>query len=315
MEYKDYYKILGVDRKAKPEEIKKAYRKLAMKYHPDRNPGDKSSEEKFKDINEANDVLSDPEKRERYDQLGSSYNQWQRTGQPGGSFNWEDWVTQSPRGGTRTRVEVGNMEDLFGGDGGFSDFFNAIFGQMGGRSVYGSGPNVQRRQQTRPQPKYEQPVTITLHEAYNGASRMIEINDQRYEIKIPKGAKTGTKVRMSGVGPMGPDGRKADVYLVINVAPNSDFERKDDDLYTDLSIDLYTAVLGGQVAAPTPAGNVLLTVPAGTQPGQTFRLARRGMPKLRSPKISGDLFVRIKVQIPKKLTSKQKELFEQIRDN
>jgi len=311
MEYKDYYKILGVDRKASSEEIKKAYRKLAMKYHPDRNPGDKTAEEKFKDINEANDVLSDSEKRSRYDQLGSSYSQWQRTGQPGGSFNWEDWFTQSPRGGTR--VEVGNMEDLFGTSG-FSDFFNAIFGQMGGQTAYRrSAPS--RRQQTRPQPAYEQPVTISLHEAYHGANRMIEINGQRYEIKIPIGAKSGTKVRMSGVGPMGPDGQKADVYLVIDVAPHPDFERKDDDLYTDISIDLYTAILGGQVATPTPAGNVLLTIPAGTQPGQTFRLARRGMPKLKSPKVFGDLYARVRVQIPKNLTPKQKELFEQLRNS
>jgi len=312
MEYKDYYKILGVDRKASSEEIKKAYRKLAMKYHPDRNPGDKTAEEKFKDINEANDVLSDPEKRSRYDQLGSSYSQWQRTGQPGGSFNWDDWFTQSPRGGG-TRVEVGNMEDLFGTSG-FSDFFNAIFGQMGGQTAYRRGAPP-RRQQARPQPAYEQPVTISLHEAYHGANRMIEINGQRYEIKIPIGAKTGTKVRMSGVGPMGPDGQKADVYLIIDVAPHPDFERKEDDLYTDISIDLYTAVLGGQVATPTPAGNVLLTVPPGTQPGQTFRLARRGMPKLKSPKVFGDLYARVRVQIPKNLTPQQKELFEQLRNS
>ena len=311
MEYKDYYKILGVDRSANPEDIKKAYRKLAMKYHPDRNPGDKSAEEKFKDINEANDVLSDPEKRNRYDQLGSSYSQWQRTGQPGGSFNWEDWFAQSQHGGTR--VEVGNMEDLFGTSG-FSDFFNAIFGQMGGQAAYGRG-QTRRRQQVRPKPAYEQPVTISLHEAYHGAARMIEINGQRYEIKIPKGAKTGTKVRMSGVGPMGSDGRKSDVYLVIDIASHPDFERKEDDLYTDITIDLYTAVLGGQVATPTPAGNVLLTIPPGTQPGQTFRLARRGMPKLRSPKVFGDLYTRVRVQIPKNLTPEQKALFEQIRNS
>ena len=311
MEYKDYYKILGVDRSTKPEDIKKAYRKLAMKYHPDRNPGDKSAEEKFKDINEANDVLSDPEKRNRYDQLGSSYNQWQRTGQPGGSFNWDDWFTQSQHGGTR--VEVGNMEDLFGTSG-FSDFFNAIFGQTGGQTAYGRG-TPRRRQQVRPKPAYEQPVTISLHEAYHGAARMIEINGQRYEIKIPKGAKTGTKVRMSGVGPVGSDGRKADVYLIVDIASHPDFERKEDDLYTDISIDLYTAVLGGQVATPTPAGDVLLTIPPGTQPGQTFRLARRGMPKLRSPKVFGDLYTRVKVQIPKNLTPEQKALFEQIRNS
>lgn len=311
MEYKDYYKILGVDRSASPEEIKKAYRKLAMKYHPDRNPGDKAAEEKFKDINEANDVLSDPQKRQRYEQLGSSYANWQQTGGAANGFNWDEWFTQSPYGGTR--VNVNNVEDIFGGGGGgFSDFFNAIFGGMGQQTAYGR-TNV-REQQRTPQ-IYEQPITISLQEAYTGASRLVEISGRRYEVAIPKGAKTGTKIRLAGIGPQNQYGQKSDIHLIVNIASDPRFERKENDLYTDVTIDLYTAVLGGQVSTATLSGNVLLTIPAGTQPGQTFRLAQRGMPILHSPKVSGDLYARIKVQLPKDLSSKQKELFEQLRNS
>lgn len=302
MEYKDYYKVLGVDRKSSKDEIKRVYRKLAKQYHPDHNPGSKSAEEKFKDINEAYEVLSDSKKRARYDQLGSSYSQWQQTGVPG-SFNWEDWFTQSPG---RTRVEVGDLEDLFGGSGGFSDFFNLIFGGFG-------NTRTQRRHRPQKVRAFEQPVSISFQEAYSGAKRTIQIDGQRLEVKIPAGAKSGTKVRMKGVGPVSSNGQKSDLYLVIQVTPDSHFKRKGHNLSTSIDVDLYTAVLGGQVETPTPGGNIVLTIPAGTQPGQTFRLAGRGMPKLRSPNVHGDLFVKVKIHLPKRLTAQQKELFEQLR--
>jgi curved DNA-binding protein len=301
MEYKDYYKVLGINRTATPVEIKKAYRKLAMKYHPDRNPDNKAAEDKFKDLNEANEVLSDPQKRARYDQLGESYSSWQNGG-GSGNFNWEDWT----RAKGRTRVPVDNfenLEDLFGG-GGFSDFFTQVFGG-GGRPTTGT----RRRGNVRTRPQtYEQPVTIDLMEAYNGAERVVQIGDRRLTVKIPAGAQTGTKVRMAGAAPEG-----GDIYLVIAVAPDSLFERKGADLYTDVAIDLYTAVLGGQTRVPTPGGDVVLTIPADTQQGQTFRLAGRGMPHLRDPKDHGDLLARMKVNIPRQLTSKQLALFEQLR--
>ncbi|KPL79313.1 hypothetical protein ADN00_03000 [Ornatilinea apprima] len=309
MEYKDYYKVLGVSRGATPDEIKKAYRNLAKKYHPDRNPGDKAAEDRFKDVNEAYEVLSDAQKRARYDQLGESYSQWQTTGRPG-SFNWEDWFASAPgaAGASGTRVDMGNMEDMFGRAGGFSDFFQFIFGGMGAPDVRTTRRGARA---AAPRPRtIEHPLTISFYEAYHGGSRTIQIDDRRMEVKIPAGARTGTKIRMAGVGP-----NQTDIYLVIEVSPDPRYERKDDDLYTDVSVDMFTAVLGGQVLTPTPGGDVLLTIPAGTQPGQTFRLAQRGMPKLRNPQQHGDLYARVRVSIPRNLSAQQKELLIKARQS
>jgi len=304
MDYQDYYKVLGVDRKASQDDIKRSYRKLAMKYHPDRNPGNKEAEEKFKQINEAYEVLGDEKKRAHYDQLGASYNQWQQATGGKGNFNWNDWFMQgSGRGATQVNME--DLGDLFGG-GGFSDFFNTIFGSYAGGT----------RTRTRPAPAarprtYEQPIRISLSEAYHGTTRTIQIENRRVEVKIPAGAKTGTRVRVAGVIPG--NGQSSDLYLNIEVEPDTRFERKGDDLYCDATVDLYTAVLGGQVNVSTLDGNVLLTIPAGTQPGQTFRLSGKGMPKLRSRNEFGDLYVRLKVQIPRNLTAAQRELFEKLK--
>ncbi len=316
MDYKDYYKILGVDRKASPQDIKKSYRKLAMKYHPDRNPGNKQSEETFKNINEAYQVLSDPAKRGRYDQLGESYATWERSGGAPNGFNWQDWVTQQSQGapGSQSsqgsRVNVENFQDIFGdGMGGFSDFFNSIFGGLGGQP--GAGPRGGRRAAA---PSYSQPVQISFAEAYQGTERSLQVGDRRLEVKIPAGARTGTKIRVPGAGPADARGQQGDIYLEIAMAEDSRFERKGDDLYTDVSVDLLTAVLGGQANVVTPAGTVLLTIPPGTQPGQTFRLGGRGMPHLKNPAEHGDLYARVKVQIPRELTAKQRTLFEQLKN-
>jgi len=311
MEYKDYYAVLGIDRKATADEIKKTYRKLAMKYHPDRNPGNTEAEDKFKEINEAYEVLSDPEKRSRYDQLGESYSNWQRGG-GSGNFNWGDWYTQAPRQARQPQggvhVEYGDFEDLFG-SGGFSDFFTQIFGGMGGARTQTRRPTRPVRPQT-----LEYPLAISFLEAYQGARRMLQIDDRKLEVKIPAGAKTGTRVRMAGAGPAGPDGTKSDLYLVIEVAEDPRFQRDGDNLTTDVAVDLYTAVLGGQANLATPGGNVLLTIPPGTQPDQKIRLAGRGMPKVRTPNTFGDLFARVKVQLPRSLNEEQKALFEQLRN-
>jgi curved DNA-binding protein len=310
MDYKDYYKILGVDRKASEQEIKKSYRKLAMKYHPDRNPGNKQAEETFKDINEAYQVLSDSEKRARYDQLGESYSTWQRSGGAANGFNWQDWINRQPQG-QGARVSTQDFSDVFGsGFGGFSDFFNSIFGGSAGRP--GASMRGGRRAAA---PNYSQPVSITFNEAFQGTERALQVGDRRFEVKIPAGARTGTKIRVPGAGPADGGGQHGDIYLEIEVAEDSRFERQGDDLYTDVSIDLLTAILGGQVSVSTPAGNVLLTIPPGTQPGQTFRLAGRGMPHLKNPKEFGDLYARSKVQIPRELTPKQRALFEQLKNS
>lgn len=305
MDYKDYYKILGVERSATADEIKKSYRKLAMKFHPDRNPGNKSAEDKFKEINEAYEVLSDAEKRGRYDQLGDSYFNWQQAGGPG-NFNWNDWGNQNVRGQS---VNMGDLEDLLGGSASFSDFFNFIFGGTGGATQATRGT---RRRTAVRSPEYEQKISITLQEAYSGAERILQFDNQRLHIKIPRGAQTGTKVRMAGAGPES-GGRKADIYLIVEVIPDPQFERKGDDLYSEVPVDLYTAVLGGVVTIPTLASAVVLTVPAGTQPGQNFRLSGRGMPNLHDPQHFGDLYVKAKITIPRSLSPKQKALFEQIR--
>jgi curved DNA-binding protein len=311
MEYKDYYKTLGVDRKASEEDIKRAYRKLALQYHPDRNPGDTKSEERFKEINEAYQVLGDPAKRARYDQLGESYSRWQQRGAPQGGFNWEEWATASPGQGRNVRVEYGDLSDLFEG-GGFSEFFQRIFGgrpDMG--PVYTRQSQAGRPQTPAQRPSYEQQVTISLQEAFQGSTRRIDVDGRRLEVKTPPGAKTGTKVRVADAVTT-PEGQKGDLYLVLQVADDPRFERKGDHLYTDVPVDLYTAILGGEVTVPTMNGNVVLTIPAGTQPAQTFRLAGRGMPQLKDPQKRGDLFVRARVNIPRKLTERERELFEEL---
>ena len=311
MEYKDYFKTLGVGRNAKEDEIKRAYRKLALQYHPDRNPGDKKAEENFKEINEAYQVLSDPEKRRRYEQLGESYARYTQRGGTSGGFNWEDWFTQNPVGGSGTgnvRVEVGDFSDVF--SGGFSEFFTRIFG---GRPDMGDASWAQAAPRSRTErPVYQQEVEITLLEAYQGTTRRLEMEGRRLDVKIPAGARTGTKVRVADAVSTGPQGPKADLYLVIRVLDDTKYERKGDDLYTDVTVDLFTAILGGEVTIPTLSGNVLLKIPEGTQPGQTFRLAGRGMPHIKQPDVHGDLLVRARVKIPRNLTPKQRELFQEL---
>jgi curved DNA-binding protein len=297
MEYKDYYRILGVERNADAKDIKRAYRKLAVKHHPDKNPGDKQAEETFKEINEAYEVLGDAAKRAKYDQLGSSYQAWQRSGGVGG-FDWSQWMAGAPGG---MRVEVGDLSDLFGG--GFSDFFTAIFGGVPGQAGSARG-----RARGR---DLQQPVRITLAEAYAGTTRTIRHDGRRLEVKIPRGATTGTKVRIPGRAPAG-RGPSGDLYLVVEVDQDGRFERKGDDLYVDITVDVVAAVLGGEASVPTPAGSVVLTIPAGSQPGQVFRLSGRGMPHLRDASHHGDLYARLKVHIPQELTEPERELFQQL---
>lgn len=300
MDYKDYYNILGVARNASADEVRKTYRKLAMKYHPDRNPGDKASEDRFKDINEAYQVLSDKEKRARYDQLGSAYSSWQQRGGSPNDFNWGDWFDRGGSAGS-TRVSVDDINDMFGGGGdAFSDFFRSIFGGMGGATSAGS-------RRARPAAAYQQPVTISLNEAYNGTTRQVQTETRRMEVKIPAGVKTGSKVRAANASPQG-----TDLYLMIEVADDPRFERDGDDLKTTASVDAFTAMLGGEAEVETMTGKVKLSIPAGTQPEQVFRLTKRGMPNVKNRNEKGDLYVRLKVQIPRYLSEKQRELLEEV---
>jgi curved DNA-binding protein len=314
MEYKDYYKILGVSRDADEKEIKRAYRRLARQHHPDVNPGDAGAEERFKGINEAHEVLSDPEKRRKYDQLGTDWARWQGAGGRPGDFDWSRWTTGAPGGGQRVYVRYGtpeDLEDLFDGGGTFSDFFSQIFGGMGtGAAPGGFG------YQVRPQrgQDYEQELEIGLREACHGTQRILEKDGRRLEIKIPPGARTGTRIRMAGEGGHSAAGGEAgDLYLRVKVSPDPQFERQGDDLHVTVPLDLYVAVLGGEVQVPTLSGPVQLTVPAGTQNGRVFRLRGKGMPRLRQPEEHGDLYAKVDVRLPADLSARQRALFEELR--
>ncbi len=304
MDYRDYYKVLGVERAASEKDIKSAYRRLAQQYHPDKNPGDKRAEEKFKEINEAYEVLGDAQKRAKYDRLGASYAQWERAGHPGAGFDFSQWAS----GGAGSRGGP-DLNDLFGGEaGGFSDFFTSLFG--------GAGAGTRRSTRTRASSwsmrgeDMEQPIEISLEEAYAGTHRTLERGNKRLDVNIPPGAHTGTKVRMAGAGGAGQTA--GDLYLVVSVRPHPTFRREGDDLHVDVPVDLYTAVLGGEVRVPTLAGELKLTVPPETQTGKAFRLSGRGMPKLRNAGERGDFFAHLVVRVPTELTERERQLFAEL---
>ncbi len=319
---KDYYAILGVGRNANDKEIKQSYRRLARKYHPDLNPGNKTAEAKFKEINEAYEVLSDPEKRQKYDRLGD-----QR--QHGAQFAEASRGARPDfaSGGGRTTFEFNDLDEL-------SDVLSDVFRRFGsnvGSARRGAGAR-----------SIGHPVEVTLEEAYYGTKRVIQLQAEetcsvcrgsgkdgrvrcascggsgrllrprRLEVKIPPGVADGSKVRIAGQGAKGSDGSKGDLYLVVKVLPHQVFERKGDNLYVEVPVPLVTAMLGGEVAVPTPKGQVALKVPPETQNGKVFRLAGQGMPHLNDS-LRGDLFAKVKVVLPTKLTLKERQLFEQLR--
>jgi curved DNA-binding protein len=309
MEYRDYYKILGVDRSASDKDIRKAYRKLARKFHPDVNPGDRSAEDKFKEINEAYEVLSDKEKRSKYDQLGRSYQQWQQMGGQPGGFDWSGWTSGYPGGGFR--VEYADMGDTGGGDL-FSDFFRSIFGGGQNRSSH------RRQRSARPGingKDLEVTANINLEDAYHGAKRTVRVGSRKLEVKIPAGAREGTRIRLARQGEPGyAGGRHGDLYVNVHLLDHPVFRRDGDDLHLELKVPLYTAVLGGSVQVPTLDGAVTLTIKPGTQSGQSVRLRGKGLPKLRLSGDHGDLYARILIQVPTSLSDKEKALFGDLRD-
>ncbi len=310
MDYQDYYQTLGVDKTADQKEIKRAYRRLARELHPDVNPGDAQAEERFKRVNEAYEVLSDREKRAKYDRFGNSWQRHQRTGGDPGGFDWSQWASgDSPGGGTRVDFG-GDWSDLFGGGagGGFSDFFNTLFGNAG-RSA-GRRTTGQRSRRGR---DMEQPVQITLEEAFQGTTRLLKRNGHKIEVKIPRGIKNGAQIRVSGQGAQDAFGSPAgDLYLKVTVAPHPVFTRDGDDLRCEVPLDLYTAVLGGELCVNTLEGSVRLKIPPETQGGRTFRLRGKGMPRLRQPEQKGDLYVQVNVRLPQKLSTREKQLFQEL---
>jgi DnaJ-class molecular chaperone len=332
MEYKDYYKILGVQKSATGDEINKAYRRLARKYHPDLNPGDKASEARFKEINEAHEVLADPERRQQYDAVGPVWNR------PG--FDIHSYARSA---GTRARGRTATAPD--GGTGGesFSDFFQTIFGQSSARAGARSTPSTKPRRGD----DLEQPVEVTLEEAFAGGQRMFTLTVQdrctrcggsgqdtdgkpcsqcrgsgwmsttrRIDVKIPAGVKDGSRVRIAAEGNPGVGGAgRGDLYLVVTVKPHTRFRREDDTLLEDVDVPFTTLVLGGEVQIPTLKGRLLLRIPAGTANGKQFRLAGQGMPRLKDGS-RGDLLVKVHAMLPgttgTPLTPREKQLFAEL---
>jgi len=317
MQYRDYYQTLGVSKTASQDEIKKAYRKLARQYHPDVNPDDPNAEEKFKDINEAYQVLSDQDKREKYDRFGSQWKQYQQTGGRPEDFDWSQWAARGQRGGTQYRtVNQAEFEQMFGGGlGGFSDFFETLFGGMGGFRQAGRTPSRTNPQALRQGRDIEHPVEISLEEAFRGTTRVLNYEDgRRIEAKIPPGVKTGSKIRLSGQGSQGPRGA-GDLYLKVAVRGHRKYRREGDNLRIDQPVEFFTALLGGKVKVSTIDKTVELTIPPETDSGKTFRLKGLGMPLLNKPKKRGDLYVTVQIQVPKELSADQKKIFKDLSES
>ncbi len=376
MEYKDYYKTLGVPRAATPAEIKKAYRRLARELHPDRNPGDKTAERRFKEVNEAHEVLADPQKRGQYDMLGANWEQYARAGAGGAAgaagspfgtagnpFGGDPFGPGGPFAGYAQQGGGNVRYEFHGADAeGFSDFFRVFFGGTAaaepvrattttrtragsatgrrsggafeeilsrlrsdggaaeparaarsaagagnGSASRGAGAATARNRGPRKGQDVEVEVDLSLEEAFHGSARLVQVGERRLEVKVPAGVETGSKIRLSGKA--GTGAGAGDLYLIAKVRPHPIFSRNGADLTREVPITLREALLGGEVEVETLAGRILLTIPAGTQQGRTFRLAGKGMPRLKGDGV-GDLFVKIKVVLPGKLEGRQRKAAE-----
>jgi len=318
MEYKDYYNILGVSRDVSEAELKKKYRKLAAKYHPDKNPGDATAETKFKELGEAYEVLKDPEKRKLYDQVGSDWKRYQQAGANPNDFNWGQYAGQ---GGQRVHI---NFEDMFGGGtrgqssaGGFSSFFETLFG---GGDPFGSSQYQTRQYQSDARRRgvakgrdSEAQIHIDLKDLLKGAEKQLRVNGEKVKIKIPAGIEDGKRLKLKGKGlASAPGGPKGDLYLKIKIDEPANFERKGSDIYQTVPIDLYTALLGGAITVETLEGKVKLNIPPETKNGKVFRLGGRGLPHLKTPSKRGDYLIKVDVQLPQNLTDKEKELIKKL---
>lgn len=309
MEYKDYYEVLGVPKTASQADIKKAYRRLARELHPDRNPGDAAAEKRFKDANEAHAVLSDPEKRKHYDELGANWQAYQQAGFGGGSTDWGGFG--GAPGGTRWEYRRVSPEDL----GGFSDFFRTFFGGGGPMgagappgaggfeqifdfgSAAGAGATRQRAAAPRA-PSAEATAEVTLAEVARGAERMVDVDGRRLQVKIPAGVADGARIRLRGGGVRGTaQGQHGDLVINVRVKPDPRFERRGADLVTEVPLTLAEALLGAEVRVPTPTGSVKLRIRPNTQNDQEIRLSGRGLPRRGSGR-PGDLVVRTRVVLP-----------------
>jgi len=310
VEFRDYYETLGVPKTASEDEIRTAFRKLARRYHPDVAKDKKVAEEKFKQINEAYEVLSDPEKRKKYDQLGANWDQ------PGGFQPPPGWGAQQPGGGFYRYGGGGDggVEFEFGGTG-FSDFFEAFFGGGRGRSAFGGFGRGQ--QEAERGSDVEADIMVPLEEALNGATRTVSLRRagakkvETYQVKIPKGVREGQRIRLAGQGEAGERGGKSgDLFLRVRLERHPDFRVEGSDLVHDIKIFPWQAVLGTEVLTPTLEGNVRLKIPPGTRSGQRFRLRGRGLPSSAGSR--GDLYVEVQIEVPTKITQRERELWEEL---
>jgi curved DNA-binding protein len=300
VEYKDYYQVLGVDKKATTEQIKKAYRKLARQHHPDVNPNDPAAERKFKELNEANEVLSDPDKRKKYDQFGADWQRYQQAGagaqggQPSGGFDWSQY-TQGGGG-------FGG-ESPFGDGGDFSDFFGSLFGNMGGR---GAGS-------TRPGAGYQAELELSLEEAYHGGPRTITVNGKNLRLTIQPGVADGQTIRLRDQGGPGRNGGPPGSLLItFRLRPDARYARSGDDLTQDVPVSIYKALLGGEQTVETLGGPVKIKLKPETPNGTRLRLRGKGFPVYKQPGQFGDLYLRLNLTLPQNLTEPEKELFQQL---
>jgi len=326
MDYKDYYKILGVAKSASQQEIKKAYRKRAAKYHPDKNPDDPGAEEKFKEVGEAYEVLKDPEKRKLYDHAGSDWKRYQRANeQTGGGFDWSQYARQQQQqqgqgGQYRTRVD---MNDIFGdqaqgrsqgssspgGGSPFSSFFETLFG--GGFQQ--QQQQTSRRQTAAVGENTAANVSLPLAEIFTDTTKTFRINGDRVKVKIPAGIEDGKRLKLKGRGNRSKFGAASgDLYLKIHVEVPENIERKGRDIYQNFELDLYTAVLGGSIVVPTLNGKLKLNIPEGTDNGKLFKFSGRGLPGMNGKVINGNYYVRCTIKLPDKLSAKEKKLFKEL---
>ena len=325
MEFRDYYATLGVTKSASEKEIKQAFRKLARKHHPDVNPGDKAAEAKFKEINEAYEVLGDPAKRKKYDELGANWRAYEQAEAAGAAGPFAGgWNVDFGGGGAGTRGGSGfrtmtqeEMEEMFGSASPFSDFFTTFFGGGMGEEAGArrAGARAGRGRQRKGR-DVEHEIELTLEDAYHGSTRRLSMkhdgHSKTVDVRIPAGVADGSRVRVSGEGEQGAGGAASgDLYLRVRLAPHPVFERKGRDIYVKTPVFATTAALGGEAEVPTLSGKpVRLRIPPLTQNGQVFRLKGYGMPAVGKPDDKGDAYARVEVQLPTHLSAEEREHWE-----
>jgi len=303
VEYKDYYQTLGVSKTASKDEIKKAYKKLARKYHPDVNPGNKEAEDKFKAVSEAYEVLGDEEKRKKYDQLGADWKRYEQAGGGPGGFDWSQYTGSAGPGGGRYT----HFEGDFGSD--FSDFFSSIFGGMGGGHTRGGrrGSMAQKGQD------YTAELNLSMAEAFHGVQKTITLDGKNLRISIKPGVEDGQTIRLKGSGGPGMNGAEnGDLYITLRITPDHRYTRKGNDLFIDAPVSVYKAALGGEEIVDTLSGRIRIKIQPETQNEKMLRLKGKGFPVYNHPGQHGDLYIKTVLHLPEKLTDKEKDLFRQL---